>query len=122
MNDHSTNGQHGQNLITLEAREIRRSFESLVARLGTAWDYDGRGPTLCGSFALGDGPVCSDRCLIELAGRTAPASGIHPHLEVCDGEMALTLTPELGSDSELSLAALRFALDWDGLMPSGLEG
>lgn len=115
MSEHSTNGHGGQTLRALEAQEVRRLFERLVSGLGSCWDYDRRGPSLRGCFRLGDGAVCNDRCLLELVGRTAPESGITPHLEVCDGKSVLNLGPELGEEGELSLTALRFALQWDGL-------
>lgn len=122
MTDHSTNGHGGQTLHSLEARHARRSFEAQASRLGPAWDYDGRGPVLCGTFRLGDGAICSERCLIELAGCRAPEREIHPHLEVCDRKLTVTLTPDLGSDGELSLTALRFAVEFDGLVEAGLGG
>lgn len=123
MRDHSTNGHGGRSPTTrLEARETRRRFHEMLGEPGSPWEYDGRGPALCGSFCLGDGAVCCDRCLIEAVGRDAPAMGIHPHLEVCDAKMRLTLTPELGSEEDLSLAALRFALEFDGLAPAGQGG
>lgn len=115
MTKHSMNGHGGQDLVTLEAREVRRLFEQAVSSLGSPWSYDPQAPTLRGCFGLGDGAVCGERCLIELVGRTAPESGIHPFLEVCSGRSILTIEPELETQDQLSITALRFALQWHEL-------